>query len=135
LAVYPEEQERLYQEVCEICPDLEAEMPYSLYNQFIRAQAIVNESLRMYPVVQGIPKMVDSAEDVVVPTTERGPLKGEPIVIPKGTYIFLDVMAVHHDRTCSSLRVHYIADLQFLEYSRELAGSRGFQPGSVHRHR
>ena len=73
-------------------------MPFSLYSQFTRAQAIINEALRMYPVVLGIPKMVDPSADAVIPTSERGPLKGEPIVVPAGTYIFLDTLGVHHDR-------------------------------------
>lgn len=98
LAIYPEEQERLHQEISEICPDPEAEIPFSLYGQFLRAQAIINESLRLYPVVLGIPKEVRSDEDAVVPTSERGPLKGEPILIPKGTKILVDVLGVHHDR-------------------------------------
>jgi hypothetical protein len=101
LAIYPEEQDKLFAEIVEVSPDLDAELPYSLYPQFKRATAIVNETLRLFPVAYLIPKMVAAQHGrggAEVPTTERGPLGGKPVWLPDGAKINVDVLSVHHDR-------------------------------------
>lgn len=54
LALYPDEQEALFAEVQAIEPDPEADIPYRSYPKFAHAQAILQETLRLYPSVIGM---------------------------------------------------------------------------------
>lgn len=98
LAIYPDEQEKLYQQITEINPDPEADIPYTDMSLFTRALAIVYETLRLYPSVIGIPKSVTTLSDTVLPTSERGPGGTGKMFVPKGTHMSLDVQSLHHDR-------------------------------------
>ena len=53
LALYPDEQEKLFKEIQDIEPDPEADIPYRSYPKFARAMAVLQETLRMYPSVIG----------------------------------------------------------------------------------
>lgn len=105
LALYPEEQEKLYREIIDLQADPQAETPYSDFGMFRRVQAVINETLRLYPPVIGIPKVVTSDQDVVLPTDSRGPAKGAPLHIAAGTHFTLDVQSMHYDRKSSYTRL------------------------------
>ncbi len=98
LALYPEEQEKLYKEIKELMPDDEAEIPYSDYPLFTRALAVTNETLRIFPPVIGIPKQVTPLQDTILPCSEKGPKGATRLVLPAGTHLSLEVQAMHHDR-------------------------------------
>ncbi|KAK9894986.1 cytochrome P450 [Cystobasidium minutum MCA 4210] len=97
LAIYPDEQEKLYQQIIEHTPNIEADIPYTDMSLYTRALAIVYETLRLYPSVIGIPKAVTTASDTILPTSERGPGGVGKIFIPRGTHMSLDVQSLHHD--------------------------------------
>lgn len=105
LAIYPDEQEKLYQQIVEINPVPDAEVPYTDYTLYTRALAIVYETLRLYPAVIGIPKAVTAASDTLLPVSERGPGGNESgkMFVPRGTHMSLDVQSLHHDRELSTV--------------------------------
>ncbi|KAJ3484829.1 hypothetical protein NLI96_g5370 [Meripilus lineatus] len=93
LALYPQEQERLYEEIITIFPD--GRLPtYEDANSLVFANAILNETLRMFPPVPGIPKY--SAEDTVLPMTNSF---GEKVLVPvpKGSNIILQTAGLHYN--------------------------------------
>jgi hypothetical protein len=92
-------------DVCPEASDASHTIPYSLYPHFTRALACIYESLRRYPAVIDIPKMVKEDQDVMLPTSERGPLKGEKVFMPRNSKIFLDVWAMQHDRMSAILEI------------------------------
>lgn len=97
LALYPEEQDKLLEEIHTLVPHPDHDIPYSDYPLFVRAQAVLNETLRLYPSVIAIPKKVCADQDVVLPCTERGPGGSQSIFVPKDTHLTLDVQSMHHD--------------------------------------
>lgn len=99
LAIYPEEQEKFYQQITEIVPNPDADIPYSDSPLFTRAMAILYETLRLYPSVISIPKSVTAAHDALLPCSERGPGGGTgKVFIPRGAHVNLDVQSLHRDR-------------------------------------
>ncbi|KAI0048917.1 cytochrome P450 [Auriscalpium vulgare] len=93
LALYPDVQERLYQEISRVSGP--GSMPtYEDMNQLSWAMAVFYETLRLLPPVVAIPK--ESAEDT---TLTVGNLQEEKatIVVPKDTQIVLHVYALHHN--------------------------------------
>lgn len=101
LALYPEEQDKLYAQIKEVMPDDEAEIPYSDYSLFTRALAVMHETLRIFPSVIAVPKRVTTLQDTILPCTERGPKGATRLFLPAGTHVSLEVQALHHD--CESL--------------------------------
>jgi len=97
LALYSDEQEALYQEIQEVEPDAEADIPYKAFPKFKRVMAVLQETLRMYPSVIGIPKMLNTQEDTIIPCSERGPYGQTQLFVPKGTHMSIDVQSLHHD--------------------------------------
>ncbi|GJE85499.1 cytochrome P450 [Phanerochaete sordida] len=93
LALYPDEQEKLYQHIRTIQPP--GELPrYEDLRNYTYAQDILSETLRMYPSVVGIPKI--AADDTVVQTTNAA---GETVdvFIPKGADIVFDTPGLHYN--------------------------------------
>jgi len=93
LALYPEVQEELYQQVKSVVP--EGRLPeYSDMNALKYPLAVIHETLRMFPPVPLIPKI--SAEDTTLVTTNA---EGEKIVlpVPAGTVVDLRVAALHYN--------------------------------------
>ncbi|KAK0188439.1 cytochrome P450 [Armillaria mellea] len=93
LALYPDEQEKLYQHINSIIPDNRVPT-YETLPLFTCSLAVFNETLRMFPVVTSIPKI--SAEDnVLIATSATGECATIPV--PKGASIFLDVPGLHYN--------------------------------------
>ncbi|KAI0346717.1 cytochrome P450 [Trametopsis cervina] len=91
LALYPEEQKRLYEQCKSVLGDNEIPK-YEDMSSYTYAMAVFYETLRLFPPVSAIPKV--AAEDSVLYATNA---VGEkiPIVVPKGTDLLLHVMALH----------------------------------------
>ncbi|KAL8277596.1 hypothetical protein RQP46_010028 [Phenoliferia psychrophenolica] len=92
LALYPEEQEKLFQHINEVLPP-DAEPVYADFAKLTRVQAVFNESARLYPALVAIPKY--AMQDTVVPTTPiDDSTPATNIFIPKWTDIYLDAVAL-----------------------------------------
>lgn len=95
LAVYQEEQDKLYQHIKDVVGDREP--TYDDHIKLTRVLAVFYEALRLYPIVLGIPKK--TAEDVVFTATRADP--NDPTIaqlhVPKGTVIALDIPAIHYN--------------------------------------
>jgi len=93
LALYQEEQEKLYKHIKSIIPDdripTYEEMPLFTYSM-----AVFNETLRMFPPVTVIPKV--SAEDT---TLVAGNAKGErlTVAVPKGCDVSISTPGLHYN--------------------------------------
>lgn len=90
LALYPDEQEKLYQHIKSVIPDPQAPT-YEQMPLLTQTMAVFNETLRLFPSVTVIPKR--SAEDTTLNTTNA---QGETVVvpIPKGTDVHINVPAL-----------------------------------------
>ena len=97
LAIYPEVQEWLHEELLELMPDPQSDLPFADYPLFTRSTAIMNETLRLWPAAPAIPKQVTVHRDVIVPCTERGPGGQQQVLLPKNSILNLNVQAVLHD--------------------------------------
>lgn len=98
MALYPDEQEKLFGQIKSIQPDMDADIPYADMHLYTRAQAVIWETLRLYPAVISIPKSVTTERDVVIPTSDRGPGGTGQLFIPRDTLVALDVQSMHYDR-------------------------------------
>ncbi|KAH6912981.1 614/534 cytochrome P450 [Coprinopsis sp. MPI-PUGE-AT-0042] len=93
LALYEEEQEKLYQHISSVLPD--KRLPaYEDMPSLTRTMAVFYETLRLFPPVTGIPKV--AAEDT---TLTIGNQLGETMTVPvpKGTHICIDSAALHRN--------------------------------------
>ncbi|KAJ7583975.1 cytochrome P450 [Mycena floridula] len=91
LALYPDEQEKLYQHCKSVSPGDEAPS-YEKMNLFTQSLAVWNETLRFFPPVIGIPKV--AAEDTVLSTmNDQGETKTFPVT--KGTQIIVHPPGLH----------------------------------------
>ncbi|TDL22861.1 cytochrome P450 [Rickenella mellea] len=93
LAMYQDEQEKLYQHIKSVLSDGRAPT-YSDMNALNYSTAVFYETLRIFPPVTAIPKM--AAEDT---TLVVGNQTGEKrtVVIPKGTEIMLHMPGLHYN--------------------------------------
>ncbi|KAF5351015.1 hypothetical protein D9756_008377 [Leucocoprinus leucothites] len=93
LALYPAEQEKLYEHIKSVLPDAYAPT-YEQVPLLTRVMAVFNETLRMFPAVIIIPKR--SAEDTTFSTMNT---RGETVVvpIPKGTDVHINVPGLHYN--------------------------------------
>ncbi|KAF8142663.1 cytochrome P450 [Mycena galopus ATCC 62051] len=94
LALYPEEQDRLYQEIKSLIPDQNRLPTYDKMNSFKYSMAVFYETLRMFPPVNIIPKM--SAEDTsIVVGNSDGATTAIPC--PTGTYVTIHTPGLHYN--------------------------------------
>ncbi|KAH6912980.1 614/534 cytochrome P450 [Coprinopsis sp. MPI-PUGE-AT-0042] len=93
LALYEEEQEKLYQDITSVLPDKRLPV-YEDMPSLTRSMAVFYETLRLLPPVPGIPKV--AAEDT---TLTIGNQLGETttVPVPKGTHIILNAAGLHHN--------------------------------------
>jgi len=93
LALYPDEQERVHQEIVNAIPE-HRDPIFQDFAALNYVQCVVNETLRMFPPVIVIPK--EAAEDCTLTTTNDA---GEKInlVVPKGSGINLGIVGLHYN--------------------------------------
>ncbi|KAG2009543.1 614/534 cytochrome P450 [Coprinopsis cinerea AmutBmut pab1-1] len=93
LALYPDEQEAVYQEIESYVPNATAPS-YTCIPSLDRTLAVYYEALRMFTPVTEIPKV--AAEDTVL---TAGSLTGESktIPVPKGTRVSFNVPGTHYN--------------------------------------
>jgi len=93
LALYQDEQERLYQEILKATPD-NRDPTFQDLSALSYVQCVLNETLRMFPPVDNILK--EAAEDCTLTTTNNA---GETVTvaIPKGSGISLRIAGLHYN--------------------------------------
>jgi len=89
LALYPDEQENLYQHITSIAAD--GRIPaYDEYNKFTYCIAVLYETMRLYP--PGLFVVKQCAEDTFLPTSS-----GKGIAVPAGTPLVMNFCALHRN--------------------------------------
>ncbi|KAF9263951.1 cytochrome P450 [Marasmius fiardii PR-910] len=94
LALYPQEQQVLFEEVRGLLPDGRDPI-YEEMHLFTQAMAVYYETLRMFPPVTWIPKVC--AEDTILVAPSVDGNRTEMVPIPKGTNVVVDVVGVHYN--------------------------------------
>jgi len=94
LALYPDEQERLYQQIKGIMADIDGIPTYEDMNKFTLSLAVLYESLRMFPAVSSIPKI--SAEDTSL-TVNNADGGKSTFPVPAGTRVHFHFPALHYN--------------------------------------
>ncbi|KAI9567141.1 cytochrome P450 [Boletus coccyginus] len=95
LARHPEEQERLYRDVTSVlqgCP----KPTYSDAHRFVRTIAVINETLRMYPPVTGLPKQCSKATTLTCAAANSSDDR-MIVPIPEGSTVIVDVPGLHYN--------------------------------------
>ncbi|GAA99649.1 uncharacterized protein L969DRAFT_86923 [Mixia osmundae IAM 14324] len=94
LALYPEEQKRLYEHIASVVP-ADGTMDFELFPRLTRSLAVFMETLRLYPSVVIIPKY--SVVDAVVPITGDD---GKPatVFLPKGGEVMINTVGLHYSQ-------------------------------------
>ncbi|KAH8075864.1 cytochrome P450 [Cristinia sonorae] len=93
LALYPDEQERLYQEVIKAVPK-DRDPIFQDMASLDYVICVLSETLRIFPPVIGIPKF--AAEDCTLTTTNNNGDK-VTLAIPKGSGINIDTVGLHNN--------------------------------------
>ncbi|KAF8172489.1 cytochrome P450 [Pholiota molesta] len=93
LALYPDEQQKLYEHIKSVLVD-DTDPTYEQMPLLTYVNAVLYETLRMFPAVTGIPKF--SAEDTTLTTSN---IHGDTLTVPvpKGTQLTLNVAALHYN--------------------------------------
>ncbi|TCD70732.1 hypothetical protein EIP91_002108 [Steccherinum ochraceum] len=93
LALYPDEQSRVYEAITKAIPDGRDPTIQDLPN-LSYVEAVMNETLRMHPPAINVPKV--AAEDTILSTTNSA---GETVVVPvpAGSGVNLHIIALHHN--------------------------------------
>ncbi|KAH9979519.1 cytochrome P450 [Lactifluus volemus] len=98
LALHPDAQEKLREELKEAC-EANEELPYDQLVSLPHLEAICRETLRLYPPLSGV--MRSTRSDVVLPLST--PIKGvdgrliKEIFIPEDTNVFLHIYNLNRD--------------------------------------
>jgi len=93
LALYPDEQEKLFQHIKSILPD--GRIPtYEEMPLFTQSMAVLNETLRMYTPGHAIPKY--SAEDTRLTISNAAGDKHD-LILPQGTPVVIDAVGLHYN--------------------------------------
>ncbi|KAI9438703.1 cytochrome P450 [Lactarius indigo] len=94
LALYPDEQERLYQQIKGIMADLDGMPTYEDMNRFTLSLAALYETLRMFPPVTTIPKYAAEDTSLTVNNADGGKTT---FPVPSGTDVQFHVPALHYN--------------------------------------
>jgi cytochrome P450 len=94
LALYPDEQERLYQQIKDIMADLNGMPTYEDMNRFTLSLAALYETLRMFPPVPAVPKYAAEDTSLTVDNADGGKTT---FPVPSGTEVQLHVPALHYN--------------------------------------
>lgn len=92
LAVNPEIQDRLYEEVRQINEDLEGEITYEALQQMNYLDMVVSETLRKWPINVETDRICTKPY-VIEPTSSQK----KPVNIEVNTIIWFPIYAIHHD--------------------------------------
>ncbi|EMD35530.1 hypothetical protein CERSUDRAFT_116271 [Gelatoporia subvermispora B] len=93
LALYPEEQKKLFNHIKSVIGD--GRIPaYEDMNALTYSLAVFNETLRMFPPVNGIPKY--SAEDTTIVTSNAAGEKCT-VVVPQGARFLIHTPGLHYN--------------------------------------
>jgi len=95
LALYPDEQEILFQHLLSILPE-ERVPGYDEIGRFTHTTAVLNETLRLFPSVIGVPKYAAETSQISVGGYEKG-AERKTFTIPKDTHVILDVLGLHRN--------------------------------------
>ncbi|ESK89553.1 cytochrome p450 [Moniliophthora roreri MCA 2997] len=93
LALYEDEQEKLYEDIMSVCPD--GIPTYDDMPKLTRSMAVIYETLRLFPSVVGVPKR--AAEDTSFTLSRRDGKETKDIAVPKGTEIVVHTTGVHYN--------------------------------------
>ncbi|KAF9048942.1 cytochrome P450 [Panaeolus papilionaceus] len=93
LALYPDEQEKLYQHTKSVLSDGRSPT-YADTNAFSYALAVFQETLRLYPPVSAVPKISNEDTSLTLYNTEG---EAKRVAVPKGTYIDIHIVAIHYN--------------------------------------
>lgn len=88
LAIYPEHQQKVYEEIQSIVPGAADEVTREQVEKLDYTEMCIKESLRIFPMVAYIGRQTDA--DVR--------LKSVDCVLPKGTSIAVGVYSIHHNK-------------------------------------
>ncbi|KAI9449693.1 cytochrome P450 [Russula earlei] len=94
LALYPDEQERLYEHVKGVLSSLNGTPAYEDMSRFTYALAVLFETLRMFPPAPVIPKVAAEDTTLTVSNAEGGQTT---FPVPSGTEIHLHVAGLHYN--------------------------------------
>ncbi|KAH9041172.1 cytochrome P450 [Lactarius hengduanensis] len=94
LALYPDEQERLYQHIKGIMADLNRMPTYEDMNRFTLSMAVLNETLRMFPPASTIYKKATEDTNLTVGNADGGKTT---FPVPSGTEIEFHVPGLHYN--------------------------------------
>ncbi|KAF9048962.1 cytochrome P450 [Panaeolus papilionaceus] len=93
LALYPDEQEKLYQHIKSVIPDGQSPT-YADTSLLTHSLAVFQETLRLFPPVSAIAKT--PAEDTSL-TIHNAKGESKRIPIPQGSYVNIHVTAIHYN--------------------------------------
>ncbi|KAI9438702.1 cytochrome P450 [Lactarius indigo] len=94
LALYPDEQECLYQQIKGIMADLDGMPTYEDMNRFTLSLAVLYETLRMFPPVSVIAKYAVEDTSLTVGNADGGKTT---FPVPSGTDVHFHVPALHYN--------------------------------------
>ncbi|KAH9910899.1 cytochrome P450 [Epithele typhae] len=92
MALYPEFQEEMYQEVMSAMPTAD-DVTLANSHKLRKVQACMLEAARLFPAVSMMIR--DSCEDIVL--EHVGPNRDERIAVPAGTRFVVDMIGLHHN--------------------------------------
>ncbi|XP_032683015.1 cytochrome P450 9e2-like [Odontomachus brunneus] len=92
IAVNEDVRKRLQNEIDQVLEDTKGQAPYEAINSMEYLDAVLNEALRMYPVIM----LLDRActEDFELPPTLPG---AKPYTVKKGDIVWIPIHALQHD--------------------------------------
>jgi len=94
LALYPDEQERLYQHIKEVMSSLNGMPAYEDMSRFTQSLAVFYETLRLFPPVAAIPKVAAQDTTLTVSNVNGGKTT---FPVPSGTQVELHVPGLHYN--------------------------------------
>ncbi|KAK2585262.1 hypothetical protein KPH14_009960 [Odynerus spinipes] len=122
IGVHQDVQERLQQEIDEVLEKTNGNPSYEVINNMEYLDAVINESLRMYPIVVFLDRVCN--QNFELPPTLPG---REPFLVKKGTNVWFPVYAFHHDPKYFEEPGKFNPD-RFIERGKEIQNSGVYLP-------
>ncbi|KAH9998678.1 cytochrome P450 [Russula vinacea] len=94
LALYPDEQERLYRHIKDVMSSLDGMPAYEDMSRFTQSLAVFYETLRMFPPVTNVPKVATQDSILTVNNIDGGKTT---FPVPSGTGVDIHVAALHYN--------------------------------------